>query len=337
MRTLKKDLKHGRMTLKIENSDDLWHLDHILNEGDMIKARTMRKVAVKAGGEFRLSEKKPMVLTIQLEKSGFDENSGTLRLAGKIVEGPADTKLSSYHTMQIEPGIILTVGKKKWSMPAMKRINEAGTRESMILICVMDREEADIALVRGTGIKNLARIECDNPENREAYHKELLKFLIGQDGYSVIVIAGPGFEAGNLMKYVRKNNPDLASKCVSEGASHTGITGINEIMKKSGERILRDTRIGRESWLVEEVLSRIKTDGLVAYGKDEVKKAVEIGAAETLIVSREKISGFENLMETAEKMKSSVRLITADHSAGEQFLHLGGIAALLRFRTEQFT
>jgi stalled ribosome rescue protein Dom34 len=59
-----------------------------------------------------------------------------------------------------------------------------------------------------------------------------------------------------------------------------------------------------------------------------------MGAVETLFVSREKMSEFECLMEEAEKMKGDVRVITADHSLGEQFLHLGGIAAILRFRIE---
>jgi protein pelota len=334
MRTLKKDLKHGLMTLRIENSDDLWHLQHILHEGDLIKTKTMRKVAVKAGGEYRLGDKKPMVLTIRLEKSTFDETSGTLRLSGKIVEGPADTRLSSYHTLSIEPGTVITVKKDKWGPSVMKRISESGTREPRVLVCVMDREEADVAFVRGSGIRDLAHIECEDPDKREAYHRELLHFLAAQNGYSVIVIAGPGFEAGNLVKYVRKNSPDLAPKCVSEGASHTGITGISEVMKKSGDRILRDTRIGRESELVDEVLARIRKDGLVTYGREEVKRAVESGASETLIVSREKISEFENLMELAERMKSRVRLVTADHPSGEQFMHLGGIAALLRFRLQ---
>ncbi len=334
MRVLKKDLRHGLMTLKVENPDDLWHLGNVLEEGDLLKTRTMRKVAVKAGGEFRLGEKKPMVLTICLERVGFDDTSGTLRLSGKIVEGPQDTKLSSYHTLGIEPGTVLTVQKGKWSHSAMKRIQESGTREPKVLLCVLDREEADIALVRGRGIKTLARIECDDPENREPYHSELMKFLSGQESCDIIVIAGPGFETGNLMKYIKKNSPDMASKCVHESASHTGITGINEVMRKSGDRILRDTRIGRESELVEEVLSRIKADGMVTYGKVEVRNALQSGACDTLIVSREKLSEFEDLMELAERMKSGVRLVTADHSAGEQFLHLGGIAAFLRFRLQ---
>ena len=121
MRVIKKDMKHGVMVLKVEDSDDLWHLDHVLSAGDVVKTRTMRKVAVKAGGEFRLSEKKPMVLAVSLEKKGFDHTSGILRVSGKIVEGPPETKLSSYHTMEVEPGTVLTVWKKSWGPAVMKR------------------------------------------------------------------------------------------------------------------------------------------------------------------------------------------------------------------------
>ena len=317
MRVIKKDMKHGVMVLKVEDSDDLWHLDHVLSAGDVVKTRTMRKVAVKAGGEFRLSEKKPMVLAVSLEKKGF-------------VEGPPETKLSSYHTMEVEPGTVLTVWKKSWGPAVMKRISDSGTRQPKVLLCIMDREEADIAAVSGTGIKILGHIECDDPEDRDAYHSDVLKFLSGQEGFGSVVVAGPGFEAGNFIKYARASGklPNL----LLESASHTGINGINEVMKRSGDRILRETRIGKESSLVEEVLSRISSGGLVEYGSAEVGKAIDSGAVETLIVSREKLSEFEGLMERCERMRGDVRLVTADHQAGEQFLHLGGIAALLRFR-----
>ena len=59
-----------------------------------------------------------------------------------------------------------------------------------------------------------------------------------------------------------------------------------------------------------------------------------MGAVETLVVSREKLSEYEDMLELCEKMKGSVKMVTADHERGEQFLHLGGIAGLLRFRME---
>jgi len=331
MKIVKKDLKHGTIALKLQNADDLWHLQHILHKGSLLKTRTMRKVAVRSGGEFRMSEKKPMVLTIEVEKTSFDDTTGTLKVSGKIAEGPAETRLSSYHTMRIEPGAVVTVRKPHWASSDMKRIRDSETRQPKVLVCVMDRDEADVALVSGSGITAIGRIESHDPENKEPYRKELLDFLREQTGYDALVVAGPGFEAANFAKFARENSK-LAP--VVESCSNTGVTGINEVMKKSGERVIRDSRIGQESELVERLMAGIKSDGLVTYGPSHVKKAVEAGAAETLLVSREKTSEFEDLISTAEKMGSRIVFISADHTPGEQFLHLGGIAAFLRFRAE---
>ncbi|MBN1896518.1 MAG: mRNA surveillance protein pelota [Candidatus Aenigmarchaeota archaeon] len=332
MKTVKKDLRNGLVVLKMETPEDLWHLERILRPGDMIKTRTMRKVSVKAGGEYKMSEKKPMVLAVEMEKMSFDATTGALRVAGKITEGPEDTKLSSYHTMEIEPGNVITVTKSHWHSSDFDRIRESAERQPSILICVLDRDEADIAMLKGTGIHNIAHIDSENPEDKEPYRKEVAKFLAGQDGYDVMIVAGPGFEAGNVVKVMKNAYPEV--KPVLEGASHTGPNGINEVIKRSADRVLRDTRIGRESMIVGDILARIKMDGLIAYGKEETRKALEMGAVETLVVSREKINEYEELMALCEKMKGSVKMITADHETGEQFLHIGGIAGLLRFRLE---
>ena len=57
-----------------------------------------------------------------------------------------------------------------------------------------------------------------------------------------------------------------------------------------------------------------------------------MGAVETLLVSSEKIREFEKLMEAAEKLGTKISIITSDHTMGEQFSGLGGVAGLLRFR-----
>ncbi|MFH0956380.1 MAG: mRNA surveillance protein pelota [Candidatus Aenigmatarchaeota archaeon] len=333
MHVIKKDMKEGSMVIKVESADDLWHLERMIGPGDTVKSRTMRKVSVKAGGEFAMSEKRPMVLAIEAEKLSFDETTGTLRITGKITEGPSDTKLSSYHTIAVEPGTVITVTKERGGASDMKRIKESAVRQPRILLCVMDREDADFALVSGRGISVIGKVECHDREDMDSYHAEVLKFLSNQQGYDALVVAGPGFEAGNMAKFARENDPKLAARIKVESASHTGINGINEVMRRSGERVLKESRIGAESRLVEEVLSRMKSDGLVTYGKAHVAGAISMGAVETLLVSREKMSEFEGLMEECEKMKGEVKVITADHSLGEQFLHLGGIAATLRFKT----
>lgn len=331
MKTIKKDLKHGVISLLIENPEDLWHIEHVLEIGDLVKSKTLRKVSVKHGGEHKLSDKKPMTLKIELEKLNFDDSSKTLRLSGKIVEGPENTQLSSYHTLTLKPGTVFTVLKRKWSSYQLKRIEESRIKRPTVLICVLDRDRADFALL-DVKLKVIGHIDSEDPENREKYHNEIMKFIRGSSDWERFVIAGPGFEAENVMKYVKDNDTVLSRKGILESSSCTGITGINEVIKKSGERVLRDTRIGEESQLVEEIMARIKTEGLVAYGKKEVEEAIKIGAVETIVVSREKLKEFDRLMEECEKMQGCVKLITSDHHPGEQFLHIGGIAALLRYK-----
>ena len=106
------------------------------------------------------------------------------------------------------------------------------------------------------------------------------------------------------------------------------------MIKRSANRILKESRIAREAGLVETLMERIQSEGLAVYGKKETREAVEAGAVETLLVSEEKIKDFEPLMDLTEKMRGSVRIISPDHEAGDRFLHLGGIAGLLRFRTQ---
>ncbi len=334
MQTLKKDLKHGTVSVRIENMDDLWHLEHVVQPGDLIRSRTMRKVSVKQGGEHKLGSKKPMTLTIRLEKAGFEPSGDSLRLAGKITDGPPDTPLSSYHTIQVTPGTTLAIQKGKWSGYQLKRLEEARTRHPRLLICVLDRDGADFAVLLDRGIEQLASIPCEDPENRERYHAGVLKFIKAQEGWERVVIAGPGFEAENLFRHIKAKSPETASKAFMEHCSHCGHSGITEVLKRSGEHILRETRIGQESSLVDELLARIKSDGLVTYGKAHVEKAVGLGAVETMLISRENVPEMESLMEACERNGGQVRLITSDHQLGEQFLHLGGIAAMLRFRID---
>jgi stalled ribosome rescue protein Dom34 len=97
---------------------------------------------------------------------------------------------------------------------------------------------------------------------------------------------------------------------------------------------LKETRIAKECEYVQEVLLRMKTEGLVVYGREETQKAISMGAVEILLVSDKKIVEFEKLMERVERLKGKVVIIGSDHEMGEQFLHLGGIAGFLRFRID---
>lgn len=337
MKILTQNLKEGIVKLIPETLDDLWHLDNILEPGDRITAKTYRKRVIKSGSETKEGERIPVVLTIEMEKKDFHNDTHSLRVTGKVTSGPEDkVPIASYHTISIEPQLMLTVHKKEWSRSHLERLKHSRSVKPLLFICVLDRDQADFAELKESGIEYLSTIHPEkvkDKENQEEYWQRILTYLQGKESHQAIVLAGPGFERENLQNFIKKKDPALASRTVLEHTNSTGRAGINEVVKSSANRILQETRISRESSFVERLLEEINRDGKAVYGPKETEDAVKSGAVETLLVSEEKIREKENLARTAEKTGASVVIISSDHESGEKLLHLGGIAAILRFRT----
>src|SRR3989344_2545703 len=110
MRILKHNFR-SEVVVKPETLEDLWNLKKIVASNDVLGARTFRSVELKGAKE--KTEKRPMFLKIKLEKKEFDEDGQSLKLGGKIVEGPEDVP-HAYHTLMIEPKESLTIIKEKW-------------------------------------------------------------------------------------------------------------------------------------------------------------------------------------------------------------------------------
>ncbi|MCK5333131.1 MAG: mRNA surveillance protein Pelota, partial [Candidatus Aenigmarchaeota archaeon] len=104
------------------------------------------------------------------------------------------------------------------------------------------------------------------------------------------------------------------------------------------ERVVAESRMSSETRMVEDFLAELgKESGFVTYGTAHVKKAVDAGAVNSVIVSdklvREKDA--QKILASAEAMKAEVAIISSTHEAGEKLLALGGIAAFLRYKFEE--
>ena len=110
MKILFKDLKHKKIKLMIDNEDDLWHLEKILEKGDFVKSRTSRKIDIGDSGN---SDRKTVILKIDVEKVEFHDFGKILRIHGKIIEGPENVP-KTYHTINIEQESVLSIEKKEW-------------------------------------------------------------------------------------------------------------------------------------------------------------------------------------------------------------------------------
>ena len=116
MKLLFKDIKKGEIRIKIENQEDLWYLSNSVDEGDLIKGKTLRKIKIGEKDQRSLKIiKKPVFIEIMAEKIEFAKDSSNLRLLGKITQGPEDVPLGTHHAFNLEENSIITIIKENWN------------------------------------------------------------------------------------------------------------------------------------------------------------------------------------------------------------------------------
>ncbi|MFB6204861.1 MAG: mRNA surveillance protein pelota [Candidatus Nanohaloarchaea archaeon] len=327
MKLLKTDRGDGYARVEVENRDDLWHLKDLIAEGDRMRAVTQR---TKSDGR----EKKTLKLTLEVEKTEYQDDR--LRVTGEIRKGADDIELG-YHTFNLEPGKEFELWKdftdEEWS-----RLLEAEQKQSyQVLFCLIEKGKADFFLVEESGITDLSKLEENIPgkmyasDEKEGFFEEVRNVIdrsIGDVDY--LVLGGPGFEKEKLKNML---SGETLEKTFVIDTSVTGKTGLHEAIKRGAlERVVEDSRIGRETEVLEEFFERLEKEDRVSYG-ETVRDLVERGAVEKLIVTAEKNRENPGLAEKVEQKGGEVEVIHTDHEAGERLENFGGIAALLRYET----
>mgnify|MGYP001376089975 CR=1 FL=1 len=345
MRLLGKNPADGTVSLQIESDDDVWHLFNILEEGDLVTASTTRREE-KAADKIRAErgEKRRMTLGIRVTKISFSESDMRLNVLGVIETGPQD--VGQHHTLMFEVGDRIKVAKE-WKRTQLDRVDRAveDSLKPTIAFVSLDQDDASIAVMRQYGLKEMASIRSgrsgkmfgDGGDSKD-YHDEVLATLsMYVEPGTPLVVLGPGFEKETLLAKGKEKSPDLFEKSFVYHTGHSGMQGINELLKKGmGADILRESRVGSEMEAVERLKEEIGKDGLATYGPREVMDAAIAGAVETLLVSDTIIreGDLDKLVREVENQRGKVIVVSSHHDAGAELAAIGGIAALLRYKTE---
>lgn len=348
MRIIYKDLKHDRIKLVVETLDDLWHLQHLIDPGDVATSLTWRRERAKVDKlrPERL-EKKPVKISMRVESVEFHKFANRLRLIGTIVEGP---DMGKHHAFSLEPGSTLAV-TKAWRPDHLDRLREAvrAGRRPRVLLVAIDDESAELGIVRQYGLEGLGTISHRRAGKRyvverEADWRKFFKALavavndiIAREGVRVAIVAGPGFTKDAFRAFVREAYPELADKVRFDDISTGGRAGLYEMIRRGlVERISAEDRVSFETGLVEQLMAEIAKGGLATYGKAEVERATSLGAVEKLLLAdevlRQNRGEVEGLLEQIRRKRGEVIVVSTGHDAGRQLLALKGIAAILRFK-----
>jgi len=291
--------RHGVIELVPETLDDLWHLKYIIENGDLVSAFTKRRVE-GATDKIRpeAAEKKSVHLTIEVSGMEFHRFSNRLRVRGVIRSG-VDT--GEYHTINVEIGSMVGI-TKHWKPDQLERIEEAKalSNRPRVTIITVESGEAEIGRVRQFGVDRVSQITKPSGKQGGDFTHEFfasaadaLNKSVAGGGDHAIIIAGPGFIKEDFMDYLRSSNPDIAARAVLEDTVATGMPGFIEVLRRGAvDRIVQESRIGRETEMMDALMREIATYGKCAYGTAEVMAALELGAIETLLIVDETLRNF---------------------------------------------
>ncbi|HLC81666.1 MAG TPA: mRNA surveillance protein pelota [Candidatus Nanoarchaeia archaeon] len=348
MEIIKSDFKKGLVSLRVTAKDDLWYLSHLIEPGDLIKSKTTRKVKIGDADNAAVA-RKPMTLKIEAETIALDDTGSALRINGKIKEGPHDAPLDSYHSLSLELGSEAAIEKDNWLSFQKQKLKEASEKKYNYLFCLLDREEALLALTEKSGYNILAKLRGDVPkkarktEVSKNFYQDIIKSLkVYNDRYDpeYIILASPAFYKEDLMKEI--SSEELRKKIVLATCSDVTEAALPEVTRSQElAKILQNNRAREEELLMEELLKQIKNDGRATYGWKQVKEAIIAGAVERLLLTDEyihlrKLDGsyqeLDGLMQQVDNLNGAIHVLSIEFSGGQKLKGLGGIAAILRYQ-----
>jgi len=339
MKIIHYDQREGELKIVADTLEDLWHLSKVIATGDEVEGSSFR--TYKVG---KVEEKKHVKIRLKVEQVEFSESSNRLRLLGTITWGEPEefVQLGRHHTIEVAPGDKITI-RKKWLEHELKRLKEAEseTKKPKVLIVLLDEEHALFATLKpygvdyGLEIRNKARKKSEDFEKKEQeYFSEITEQLERFEGK--LVIAGPGFAKDNLRKFLQEKKPEILKKAIFDSCSYAEPSGVNELIKRGVlQKAAGLARFEKEEKEIEEFFINIyKETGKSVYGLEEVRKAVESGAVEKLLVIDSlfrKSEDVQKIVEDAEKSGSEIVMISEEGDHSLKLKNFGGIGAILRW------
>ena len=357
MKIIEKNLRQGYVKLVPDSQDDLWHLYNVIYIGDEVYAYSSR--AIKTDTEYsrpKSAERFSAFMGIKVENVAWDKFLGKLRINGLICHAPDIIPPGAHHTLSIALNQPVTIVKKEWPEHLLHRLERATETEKSILIIAIDDEGFAIAETKQYGVEIKVEERTKLPGKLEAekritatktYLNRALKSLqhLWIANRAPIVIIGTGFVRNDFDRFLTDESPEMKKSVVDvKGVNNGGTAGIYEALR-SGVllKAAAQSRVVEETETMEEVMKRLgKGENTVAYGLTDVENAVNLGAAEKLIIADsllrdandEKRLCLEKLMHETECRNGIITVISTEHEAGTKLTALGNIAALLRFPTK---
>jgi peptide chain release factor subunit 1 len=310
-----------------------------------IKSKTTRKNVLDAL-ETIIRELK---LYKQAPKNGMAVFCGNI----SQIEGQEDLKL-----WVLEPPMPLKVRLYRCDQvfvtDPLKEMVEVGEVYGLL---VMDRKEATIGLLEGKQIKVLRKMTSGVPGKYKTGGQSAARFERIRDGMAkefyrriAVEMKAVFFDMKKLKGILVGGPIPTKEDFLKEGELVTAlkekVLGVKDIgysdehglklLVEASQDVLAQQEITHEKKLLENFFMLLgKSPEKVAYGKENVDKAFEYGAVQTLLISKKIDKAVTHeMIKKAESISAEVEIVSVETPEGEQFYNLGGIGAVLRFQLQ---
>lgn len=232
------------------------------------------------------------------------------------------------------------------------------TEKDLIGLIIVERDAATIGLLKGSRLEVLKELEGYVPGKHHKggqsqrrfdriieqmvmefykkvaeYAKKLFEPYINQGKLKGILIGGPAyakydFLEGDYLDYRLKKL--VIPKLID--VAYQGEAGLREMVRKASD-ILKDIAYVDAYNAIEEFkLHLVKDDGMIVYGIEEVKNALQMGAVKTLLIDENREDALE-WIELAKKYGAKPTLISDDIPEAQWLKKtFGGVVGILRYR-----
>lgn len=225
-------------------------------------------------------------------------------------------------------------------------------------LLAIDRQEATIGVLEGKKIDVLRKIESSVPgkykaggqsaQRFERIREDMAKAFFKQvaEGMKEIFFDMPklkGILIGGPMptkdEFVRDGDlpTKLKEKIIAvKDLGYTGEHGLKLLVEASQEEMSQQELIKEKALLTRFFETLGKNREKATYGMEKTRLALERGAVELLLISKDVDKKIvEELEKMAENIGAEVEIISIDNQDGEQFLNLTkGVGAILRYQVE---
>ncbi|PIT84901.1 peptide chain release factor 1 [Candidatus Micrarchaeota archaeon CG10_big_fil_rev_8_21_14_0_10_45_29] len=226
--------------------------------------------------------------------------SGIAIFCGNVSDNPSKTDIQLFTIFPPEPLKIQTYRcDSKFFLEPLEQMLDI--KDSYGLV-VLDGRECTIALLRGTNIKILQRLNSTAhakirkggqsaaryarliEESIEYYYKRIGEAM---DRYFVntvkgVIIGGPGPAKHDFAKMKPYNYQIKVLGVLDTG--YTDEHGLREVMAQSS-KIIENQQAIVEKEIIDKFIKEVVSGGLATYGEANVRKALESKQASTLLIS----------------------------------------------------